>query len=206
MEIRCCYRLTLHGEVIHTIFDTEKRVIIGLPENFFNAEKLNLPGYSEYNYKNTDTQFDIMVEAVLLADKDYCICVELCNFGYYVVTWSGGIKFLHSPMEEQEDFRQTAIPHSENFKSIGYRNTKLRQVRSFDGIYRLTLNKSTGLIHTQDGILKPEFDINNLDDLSYSYAGYKDMINKGYYAIIYKNGKPVFLEKTDDNKLIIKED
>jgi hypothetical protein len=71
------------------------------------------------------------------------------------------------------------------------------------GVYRLVLDIDTGLVHTDDGVLRPEFDVNSLDKLSYNYVGYKDCVERGHYAVVYLDGTHRFVEKTSDNRLVL---
>ena len=204
MEIRCCYRLIPNGEVIHSIYDTSSREILGMPKDWFQIELLGLPEYSRNSYINCEARFDEMCETVLLSNPNYALVVENNNVGYYVLQFDGVKKFVRSVTDSHESSSDCYIPNRDNYKAIGYRRTKQIQLRSSDGIYRLTMDISSKQVHTNDGVLTPEFDIDSLGSLDFHYAGYKDMIANGSYAVVYIDGKPAFLDRTVDNKLVMR--
>lgn len=202
MEIRCCYRLIPNGEVIHTVYDTEKMVIVGMPAMWLTTACMELPEYSMNSYINCDARFDEMCETVLLSNDAFALVVENNNIGYYVLQFDGVKRFIRSVTDGRESVSDSYIPNSGLFSSIGFRRTKQRQIRSSGGVYRLTYCKEDGMIYTNDGLLKPGFDVNSLSKVDYHYAGYKDMIAADKYAVVYIGGSPVFLNKTVDNILV----
>lgn len=203
MLAECCYRLIPNGEVIHTHYDSVKKEIIGLPEKFFKTEFITLPEYSMQNYQMSEVDFHKMTEAVLLSNQEYAIVVETAAIGYTIAEFNGDWRFVDSPLDTKDNSGPAYIPAVSHYKSIGYRTTKLRQVRSCMGLYRLVLDKDTGLVHTNDGVLTPQFNVNDLDKVSFNYEGYKECVAKGHYAVVYLGGVPRFLEKTPDNNLIL---
>lgn len=203
MEICCCYRLIPDGEVIHSVYDTESRKIIGLPIEFIDSTLLELPEYARGNYRGYQMQFDQMCESILLSNSEHAIVVESNKLGYYVLQWDGWWKFMESGTDDKYKGHDSFIPHSKQFKPIGYRRTVPRQMRSFSSIYKLTASVDGSAVYTQDGILIPEFDINSLCRPSYNYVGYKDMIAKDCYAVVYQDGVPRFVEKRDDRLILI---
>jgi hypothetical protein len=204
MEIQCCYRLIPDGEVIHTLYNTETGEVYGLPDNYLDAKHLDFSEYSTVDYIGKTTDYEAMCEAVLLASRDHAFCVETAGMGYHVLQWNGFWKLLYSPMDEEDNGEFLDRPQQGNYTYIGYRMTKLKQYRSCQGIYRLTLELPTGKIITNDGILTPEFDVRSLDKIDFHYTGYKDMVEAGAYAVVYQSGSPVFLDRTIDNKLVMR--
>ena len=203
MLAECCYRLIPNGEVIHTHYDSDTKKIIGLPEKFFKTEFMTLPEYSMLNYRVSEVNFAMMTEAVLLSNPEYAIVVETAAIGYTIAEFNGDWRFVDSPLDQKDNSGPAYIPATSHYKAIGYRPTKLRQVRSCMGVYRLVLDIDTGLVHTDDGVLRPEFDVNSLDKLSYNYVGYKDCVEQGHYAVVYLDGTHRFVEKTSDNRLVL---
>lgn len=206
MLVECCYRLIPHGEVIHTKYDDESMEMIGLPKEFFDIKVHELPKYDTAVYREYKRDLDKYVEAMLLSHEDNAIAVDYQNQSCLVQTFKGYCNYIYDGMEySREDFRwaESYIPNKDNFVGVGFRPTKMLQKRFADKVYYLTYNKATGLFHTNDGLLIPEFDVSSLSDMSYNYAGYKDCVLKGHYAVVYQGGQPVFLDKTPDNKLII---
>lgn len=205
MEIACCYRLRPNGEVIHSVYDPGNQSVAGLPEKWFDVKLLLLPEYSLNSYINCKARFNEACETILLSNKDFALVIEDNNIGYYILQFDGTKRFLMSATDGKESTTDCYIPNHELFKSVGYRRTRQIQVRSSSGVYRLVMEKSTGLFYTADGVLQPTFDVNRLGPLDYHYAGYKQMIANGAYAVIYFDGIPTFLEKTVDNKLVVVE-
>lgn len=208
MLVNCCYRLMAGGEVIHSLYDSDKKVILDMPEDYYKAEWLGLVDMTMIHYKNglklddtSLTGYAAMCEAMLLSDKQYAIVVEFLDQGYYILEWNGTIRWKVAPTDWEDKSRPTIKPTTGNYISIGFRNTRARQLRSSCGVYKLVYNKATGLIHTNDGILTPGFDVSILSKIDYNYKGYKNMISKGYYAVVYIDGMPFFCEKTPDNIL-----
>ena len=203
MDIACCYRLIPNGEVIHTVYNRESDTIVGLPTEWYQTPLLELPEYSIRSYDNCTAKFDQMCETVLLSNDQFALVVENNNIGYYILQFDGVKRFLRSATDGRDSSSDNYIPAQELFRSIGFRRTKQRQIRSSAGVYRLTLGKNNGLVYTNDGILTPSFDINSLGKVDYHYRGYKEMIALNHYAVVYIDDAPVFLDKTEDNKLII---
>lgn len=204
MNIACCYRLIPNGEVIHADYDSDSYKVNGMPDSWFQIGLLELPEYSRNSYLNCDARFDEMCETILLSNPNYALVVENNNVGYYVLQFDGVKKFVRSVTDYKESSSDCYIPNRDNYKAAGYRRTKQRQIRASDGIYRLTLDILSRKFVTDDGVLTPEFDINSLGQIDFHYAGYKDMIANGSYAVVYVNGQPVFLDKTVDNKLVMR--
>ena len=204
MKIFCCYRLIPNGEVIHTKIDSETHKAELMPSAYLDTTQLDIAEYCETSYVGNETDWAAMCEAILLSNKDFTLVFESGTIGYFVVQWDGYFRFLETPMDEREKGAFSIAPQSGNFTFIGYRPTKLRQFRSCSGIYRLTYDKTNGTIVTNDGVLTPTFDVNSLSQIDYHYAGYKEMLANGAYAVVYLNGSPVFLDKTDDDKLVMR--
>lgn len=205
MEIKCCYRLIPHGEVIHSVYDSDVCVIRGMPDYWYEAVNLGLPEYSIRSYDNCNFEFDKMCETVLLSNERFALVVENNNIGYYIVQFDGTKRFLKSSIDTTESVSETLAPGQEWFKSVGFRRTKQLQVRSSNGVYRLVMGKRDKLFYTNDGVLKPGFDTEMLDAVDYHYKGYKDMIALNHYAVVYMGGEPVYLDKTFDGILKIAE-
>ena len=203
MKINCCYRCTPTGEAIHTYIDSKTFVADLIPKSFYNPEMLELPEYSPYNYTDKKEDWAAMCEAILLSNDKFAIVVEDNTIGYLVLQFDGWYRFLESPMDEQDKGRFLIKPNTGNFKTVGYRRTKLIQFRSCSGVYRLTLDTTNNTFITNDGILTPEFNIDDLSSIDYNYLGYKEMIKRNVYAIVYHNGLPMYLRKTDDNRLVV---
>lgn len=203
MKVKCCYRLIPNGEVIHTEYDSDTGVVEGLPEIWLQSSCLELPEYSRNNYINCTARFDEMCETVLLSESSYAIVVENNNIGYYIIQFDGVKRFVRSVTDAKESTSDSYVPNSGEFSSIGFRRTKQRQVRSSGGVYRLTYCERDGMVYTNDGLLKPEFDVTRLGKVDYHYAGYKEMIARDRYAVVYIDGLPVFLTKTDNNTLVL---
>lgn len=206
MLIECCYRLIPHGEVIHTKYDDTRQEIIGFPKSFFDITFHQLPYYDYLPYHESDRELDKYVEAMLLSNDDNAIAIEYQNQSCLVQTFKGLCAYVVDGMEynlNSFNWANSLKPNTENYIGVGFRPTKVMQKRFADKVYYLTLNKSTGLFHTNDGILTPEFDVATLSPVSYNFAGYKDCVLNGHYAVVYQNGLPIFLDKTCDNKLII---
>lgn len=203
MKVHCCYRLIPKGEVIHTMYDDDTGVVEGLPKDWLDIRDMWLPEYSRRNYYDCKYEFDKMCETVLLSNDAYAFVIENNNVGYYILQFDGIRRFVRSSISTEDSTNACVIPGSENYASIGFRCTRQRQVRASAGIYRLTLNLSNGLIYTNDGVLIPTFDINELHGVSRTYEGYKDMVYAGNYAVVYRNYNPVQLAKTHDNKLVV---
>lgn len=203
MKICCCYRCIPNGEVIHTYVDSDTHMADLMPISFLDTRDLELAEYAPAQYVDRDVNWMAMCEAILLSNKDYALVIESGTIGYFVLCWDGYWKFMETPMDEREKGRQSVIPQPGNFTYIGYRRTKLIQFRSCQGIYRLTYDRTNNTIVTNDGILTPMFNVSELSNIDYHYAGYKDMLNNGAYAVVYLNGQPKFLRKTDDDKLVI---
>lgn len=203
MKISCCYRCIPNGEVIHTYIDSETHMADLMPISLLDTRDLELAEYAPAQYVDRDINWMAMCEAILLSNKDYALVLESGTIGYFVLCWDGYWKFMETPMDEREKGRQSVIPQPGNFTYIGYRRTKLIQFRSCPGIYRLTYDRTNNTIVTNDGILTPMFNVSELSNIDYHYAGYKEMLNNGAYAVVYLNGQPKFLRKTDDDKLVI---
>lgn len=203
MLIKCCYRLIPEGEIIHTEYDSEKEEIVGLPLDWFNVKSMLLPVYSPRAYVNARGNFDEMCESILLSNKEFALVVENNAIGYYVVDWNGLKRFLDSPTDMRDSSSGCIIPLQENYKAVGFRVTQLRQLRACSGVYRLTMNKHTNLIHTNCGVLVPEFDVSEISPLDYHYAGYKDAVFGNHFAVVYLNGQPTFVDLSGEDRLIV---
>ena len=202
MNVKCCYRLTYYGEVIHDEMDSDTHEIPSMPKHFFDTTQLDLPVYNAVSYFGADVLFDQACEAILLSNKDFAIVIECNNLGYYAYQWDGTRVFLESPMDMDPRFADSLIPTTAGFKSIGYRVTKPIQVRSLDGIFRLTVSADGKYAYTNDGVLDVEFDVNTLSPISYKYEGYKDAVQSGAYGVVYVDEKPVLVYR-DGNKLFL---
>lgn len=203
MLIKCCYRLIPEGEVIHSEYDSEREEIIGLPCDWFNVKSMLLPIYSPRAYVNAKGNYDEMCESIMLSNKEFALVVENNAIGYYIVDWSGMKRFLDSPTDTRDSSSGCIIPLQENYMAIGFRVTKLKQLRACSGVYRLVMNKHTNLIHTNCGILTPEFNVSELSPLDYHYAGYKDAVMNNHFAVVYLNGKPTFVDLVGEDRLIV---
>lgn len=203
MKVNCCYRLIPDGEVIHSLFDTETGLVDGLPIEFVDTRYLPVPEYSPSLYRGLNTQFDVMTESILLSNISYALVLEVNGLAYRVLQWDGVWRTLKSATDDSDIFNMGPVPHPELYRAVGYRRTQLRQYRACPGLYRLVASKYDNTVYTQDGVLTCEFDINSLSGLDYHYAGYKDSVNLGYYAVVYQDGEPRFVELTSDNKLRI---
>lgn len=203
MKVECCYRLLPNAEIIHSKYDSDNRSIDGLDTDWFDVRSIILPEYSSENYKDKQGNYDEMCESILMDDIQNAIVIEDNGIGFYIVRFGGIFMFLDSPTDNRESYVDCISPNKSLYKAIGFRVTKPIQFRTFDGIYRLIVNKQNGLCYTNDGILTPEFDIDSLSKVDFHYSGYKEAVFNGYYAVVYLNGQPVFLRKTDDDRLII---
>lgn len=203
MLIKCCYRLIPEGEVIHSVYDSEKEEIIGMPLDWFNVKSMSLPVYSPRAYINAKGNYDEMCESILLSNKEFALVIENNAIGYYILDWGGLKRFLDAPTDTRDSSSGCVIPLQDNYVAIGYRVTKLRQLRACSGVYRLTMNKHTNLIHTNDGVLIPDFDVSELSPLDYHYAGYKDAVNGNHYAVVYLNSQPTFVDLTNKDRLTV---
>lgn len=201
MLIKCCYRLIPDGEVIHSEYDSDKDEIIGMPLDWFNVKLLDLSEYSERSYLGINSDYAAMCESVLLSNKDFALVVENNNIGYYILDWNGYKRFLESATDNTESISGSVVPCSSNYEAIGFRTTQLTQLRACSGIYRIVMNSRTKLIHTNKGVLTPEFDVSSLSAIDYHYTGYKDAVMSGHDGVVYLNGVPTFVNIVDD-KLI----
>ena len=208
MLVNCCYRLIVQGEVIHSTYDSNTCEIFGMPKEFFDAERMQLGDISGSLYKEPPkmddsslTGYAAMCEAMLLSDEKYAIVVEFCNQGYYIVEWDGTLRFKVAPTDMQDISRLVNKPDRGLYRAIGYRNTKARQLRASQGIYRLTYCEKDNTIHTNDGIIIPDFDVSTLSPIDHNYKGYKDMVANTNYAVVYIEGEPVFCYLTSNNIL-----
>lgn len=203
MKVNCCYRLIPDGEVIHSFFDTDTGLVEGLPVEFVDTRYLPVPEYSRSLYRGLNVQFDVMTESILLSNPSYALVLEVNGLAYRVLQWDGVWRTLKSATDDSDVFNIAAVPHPELYKPIGYRKTQLRQYRTCPGLYRLVASKYENVVYTQDGMLICDFDINTLSSLDYHYAGYKDAVNANYYAVVYQDDKPRFVELSSDNRLRI---
>lgn len=203
MLLRCCYRLREYGEVIHSVWDTEKLEVLGMPKDFLDLRSLKLPNsYSESNYRNCKTDFAAACEAILLSDNEFVVVLECCNIFYVCVT-KHGVQYNKKaattlPMGES----YSDAPRCLDYINVGYRVTKVTQLRESAGIYRLVYNPSTNRFYTQDGVLEPTFDVSKLIRPSQSYDGYKSMVVMGAYAVVYFEDGYKFCYR-DGNKLVL---
>lgn len=206
MLIECCYRLIPHGEVIHTKYDDWKQEIIGLPKEFFDISVHELPVYDSDCYRHSDRELNRYVEAMLLSHEDNAIAIDYQNITCLVQTFNGHCAYIKDGMEynlQNFVWANGYMPCTDNFVGVGFRPTRVLQKRFSDKVYYLTYDKKNNVFHTDDGLLRPEFDVSSLSPLSFNYAGYKDCVLNGHYAVVYQGGNPVFLDKTLDNRLII---
>ena len=206
MLVEACYRLTYHGEVIHAKYDTSAMKIIGMPEDFYDVKDFGLTGYDFSHYQGTQRDFDAYVEFILLSQDENAIVIEFVNQGAFVFTFDGKYTCVRTGLEfglSTHEWSFCARPDIRNYRTIGFRVTKMLQLRAADKVYQLTYDIKNNVIHTNDGVLIPEFDVNSLDKIDPKYSGYKDCIAQGHYAVVYRGGSPVFLDKTPDNKLIV---
>lgn len=199
MKIHCCYRVIPNGEVIHTFIDDVTKVVDLMPESFMNTQDLELAEYNSYAYNGREDDWAAMCEAILLSNKDYAFVVESGTIGYFVLQWDGFWRFLETPMDEKDKGRWSIKPFPGNFTYIGYRPTRLLQYRSCSGIFRLTYDKVDNTVLTNDGILVPAFDVSSLSPIDYNYAGYKEAVSKKHYAVVYRDGHPIFLRRNGNS-------
>ena len=202
MQIHCCYRLIPYGEVIHSTYDTDSGEIIGMPADWFRAEMLDLPEYSNRSYVGSKSNYEAMCESMLLSNNNFALVVENNNIGYYILDWYGVKFFMTAPTDNRDSSSGCGMPNQDNYKSIGYRTTQLKQLRACKGIYRLVQNRSDNLVHTNRGILVPQFNTNELTQPDFHYAGYKDAVAGGHDGVVYLNGVPTFVDIVDDDKLV----
>lgn len=202
MRVKCCYRLVPYGEVIHSEYDSDTREILGMPDDWFNAKLLDLPEYSIRAYKGSKSNYEAMCESMLLCKNDFALVVENNDIGYYILDWYGVKRFMEAPTDTRDSSSGSGIPNQDNYKSIGFRVTQLKQLRACAGVYRLVMNRRTNLVHTNRGILTPQFNTNELTDVDFYYAGYKDAVLAGHDGVVYLNGVPTFVDIVDDDKLV----
>lgn len=203
MLVNCCYRLVRYGEVIHSYFDTIAQVVIDMPTEFIPTKYLYVPVCNEVLYPRDDSNFDAMCEAVLLSNDEYAFVYEMNNRGYYALEWNGCLRFLEAPTDMRDRSHESYLPHPEYYKCIGFRTTRVRQYRSNPGIYRLVSNKDGTKIYTNDGVLTPQFNVNELSPVSFNYKGYKDCVAQGHYGVVYYGEDVRFVDITPDKKLIL---
>lgn len=203
MEVKCCFRLIPWGEVIHSIMDSNTKIIDDMPIDFIDTRNLNTSIYAESNYLNCETDFDKACESILLSNENHCLVIENNNMYYDVLCWNGDCKYMTAATDNTSKIQPAIIPNKGMYIPIGYRATKPIQYRSLDTIYRLTMSKDGSKIITNDGILKPEFDTSKITRLSKTYEGYKEAVNKGYYGVIYFNGEPRFVQKEKGSLILI---
>lgn len=202
MNVKAAYRLIRHGEVIHSQFIPETREIIGMPVSFAQMDKYYFPEYSVDCYHGVEEDFSLMCEAVLLSDARHCLVVECCNIGYYVLDWNGRWFIVQSPTDEDDTNVIYPEPNTGNFKEIGFRPTRARQLRSSPGVYRLTMERETGLVYTNEGVFTLGFDPSKLSPLMTKYEGYMDTVNTNAFAVVYFGSTPVLLDKAINNVLV----
>lgn len=194
MNIACCYRCVPGGEVIHTYIDSESGICQYMPETFYDTKNLPLAIYNPASYNGLDVDWMAMCEALLLCNDDNCLVIET-TIGYKVLQWNGWWAFVDSTFDTMERGKCIVRPNPNNFTYIGYRPTKLIQFRACRGIYRLTYDLVNKNIVTNEGIFTPAFDVDSLSEIDFHYAGYKDTVNNNYFAVVYRNNEPVFLER-----------
>ena len=204
MGCKCVYRLTNQGEICVGDFSPLTGLVTGVPQDIlevkFNIGLNQLIGERGLDYcslgiaeywmsftPNARLAFDFHPNLVPLIKADgniYCISTA----GTETVYNSASFKVDKSLIE------------------VGYRPTKVHQVLGKANPYTLVYSRNKGVFITQDGLLKPEFDINELSKISKYAVGYKELVtnrNK-YYALVYLDGKPRFLIK-HDNSLCLQE-
>lgn len=203
MLVKCCYRLIPDGEIIHAHYDTEQQTIDNMPLDWFDPKLLELSEYSKMSYKDTDYDYAAMCESLLLSNNEFALVVENNNIGYYILEWGGIKRFMQAPTDTTDSSSGCAIPMQSNYCAIGFRTTQLTQLRACSGVYRIVMSKRTKFIHTNRGILRPDFDISQLSPIDFHYAGYKDAVRAGHDGVVYLNGVPTFVRITDDDRLVI---
>lgn len=203
MLVQCCYRLIRRGEVIHSVYDTDKREIIGLPQNWFQNKWLGLPEYSSRNYINSNIRHDQMCETMLLSNDDYALVVEDNNIGYYIYQFDGWKKFLTGTDDTRDSYCECYAPNTMHYVPIGFRRTQQTQLRTSAGIYLLTFGAQDRKVHTNEGVLEPQFDILSLERVDFHYRGYKEIVAAGYFAVVYSNGEPQFVQRVDNNLILV---
>ena len=203
MLVECCYRLIPKGEVIHTKLDPDKREIFGMPDGFMNIKDIYLPIYNTVNYMGKDGDLAPMCEAVLLSRDEFAVVIEDNAIGFFALEWNGFLRFLETPTDMLERGHDSYIPHPNLFKEIGYRVTRMTQYRSSSGIYRMTASEDGSKVYTDDGVLTPLFDVNQLSEISYNYKGYKDCVANGHYGVVYYGDEYRFVDITPNKELIL---
>lgn len=201
MKVNCCYRCISTGEVIHTLFDTDTRLMDIMPASFFDTTTIPIADYNPASYVGRKDDWAAECEACLLHNNERAMCIEVGAVGYYILQWNGLLRLVKSPMDDKDEGFFIGSPYPGKFKYIGYRPTRMLQYRSSSGIYRLTYDTEEGTVVTSEGILMPEFDVSGLSEIDYNYTGYKEMLANGYFAVVYRNNTPVFLAR-DGNRLV----
>ena len=194
MRTKCCYRLIHKGEVIHTEYDSETRTVIGMPDDVYDFYYSKLPDMTPHFYIKNYEDLYTMCEIMLLADSSAFCVIETNGYTYNVFTFDGHVYSKKVMTEEPTSDYMHMQPTIGGYKAVGFRRTKLNQLRSCDGVYFLTAKD--GYAYTNDGILKIDVE---LGEVNKKYLGYKDMINNGSYAVVYSpDGSPIFLERQGD--------
>ncbi len=205
MLVQVCYRLKENGEAIHTVFDTDTNEIIGLPKDWFDVNTVIIPEYSVVNYlDHKEDKFDQMCETILLTVPSAALVIENNAQSYIVVKFDGTWLIMKNSTDETSDCLHCGPVGDGNYRNIGYRRTKMLQVRAADGVYRLTYNKATKMCHTADGVFPINIDVEELSRPDIYYKGYKDMIMSDAYAVVYINDEPKFVDLVNDELILRK--
>ena len=199
----CIYRLTSYGEICSGQYNEDTGEIIGLDKDIlsfstgisfsslipksFEGESNTLATAEIYMYENKNARLGVnfIIRCIPIFTADNKI-VALTNDGINVMR------------------QVSSMTIDLSLKEVGYRPTKVRQLIAKPTPYRLIYSQSKDCFITQDGLLKPGFDVSKLGKISAQYFGYKELIlNKDYYAVVYIDNNPVFLRKDGDTLNLI---
>ena len=200
-----CYRCVPHGEIIHTRINMLTCAVDYLPSTVYDRNYLYRDKDDWYNALNDRDDIASTMEAFLESDPNIW-CVHVSNGCTYAIYGKGGALAIANTPEDLVDngnaYRMMLPPfnHS-NFKSIGYRLTKPMQMRYKSLVYNLTYDIVRNKVITNDGDLDLDFDVKSLSTPDRNCRGYRELVEKGAYAVVYINDEFVLLQK-EGNKLV----
>ena len=204
MKAKCVYRLTRHGEVVHSTYDTITGKIEGLPEWFIEPKPFVEGDLSTLAYTQCTTDFARDCESILLSDDSLWLVFDYFTTHYRTVSWDGTMRIMRWMYDDNITKSYVHAPNKGLLREIGYRTTKPIQFRAFDTLYRLV--ERDGIIYSNGKEYIADFDTTLLDPPSFKYEGYTECVMGGYYGVVYLDGKPRFIKEADymkDGKPVI---
>ena len=199
MVYECLYRLTNEGEICFGHFDDETGTILEIPRNILSVEnkvlfRTLIPENGTGDLSNLATAELHMMACrnIRIAVHYHGECIPMFDeVGTIIALTSEGVIYHHNMHRLNID---------SGLKEVGYRPTRVRQLIGDSYPYRLIYSQTEKCFITNDGFLYPTFDVESLSKLNIQCFGYRELIiNKDkYYAVVYKNGEPIFLRKVSN--------